>query len=171
MLEAWKTTGKTIPLKICGDGPLADCVQQAAANESSIQWLGRRPSAEVIELMGRAAMLVFPSLWYEGFPRTIVESLARGTPVIASNLGSMKELIRPGRTGALFEAGDSAQMANTVVGLCNDSSALAAMRRFARQEFLEKYDVARNHRVMLDIYQKAIERREEIEESETVAAT
>ena len=45
------------------------------------------------------------------------------------------------------------------------------MRRFARQEFLEKYGVARNHRVMLDIYRKAIERREEIEESETVAAT
>lgn len=40
MLEAWKTAGKTIPLKICGDGPLADCVQQAAASEPSIQWLG-----------------------------------------------------------------------------------------------------------------------------------
>ena len=107
MLEAWKTAGKTIPLKICGDGPLADSVQQAAANEPSIQWLGHRPSPEVIELMGRATMLIFPSLWYEGFPRTIVESLARGTPVIASDLGSMKELIHPGRTGALFDAGDS----------------------------------------------------------------
>lgn len=83
----------------------------------------------------------------------------------------MKELIQPGRTGALFEPGNSAQMANTVVDLRKDLSALAAMRRFARQEFLEKYDFARNHRVMLDIYSMAIERREGIEESETVAAT
>jgi hypothetical protein len=45
------------------------------------------------------------------------------------------------------------------------------MRRFAREEFLKKYDVARNHRMMLDIYRQAIERREQIEESETVAAT
>jgi glycosyltransferase involved in cell wall biosynthesis len=171
MLEAWKTAGNTIPLKICGDGPLADLVRQAVARESSIQWLGRRSPAEVIEMMGRATMLVFPSLWYEGFPRTIVESLARGTPVIASNLGSMKEIIQPGRTGVLFEAGDSAQMAKTVLDLCNDPSSLTAMRRFAREEFLEKYDGDGNYRMILDIYQKAIERREAIKESETVAVT
>jgi glycosyltransferase involved in cell wall biosynthesis len=171
MLEAWKAVGTTIPLKICGDGPLADSVQQAATNDLSIQWLGHLPSSEVIELMGRATMLIFPSLWYEGFPRTIVESLSRGTPVIASDLGSMKELIQPGRTGVLFESGDSTQIAKTVLDLCKDSTTLAAMRRFAREEFLKKYDVARNHRMMLDIYRQAIERREQIEESETVAAT
>jgi glycosyltransferase involved in cell wall biosynthesis len=171
MLEAWKTAGAAIPLKICGDGPLADLVQQAAAGNSSIEWLGRRPLTDVIDLMGRAAMLVFPSLWYEGFPRTIVESLARGTPVIASNLGSMKELIQPNRTGAFFDAGDSAQMAKTVLDLCSDPPALTAMRPFAREEFLKKYGSARNHRIMLDIYHQAIARREQIEQPQTVAAT
>ncbi len=78
LLEAWKRVGKTLPLKICGDGPLASQVREAAASESSIEWLGRRPLEEVIGLMGRAAALVFPSLWYEGFPRTIVESLSAG---------------------------------------------------------------------------------------------
>jgi glycosyltransferase involved in cell wall biosynthesis len=170
MLDAWKTAGATIPLKICGDGPLAQSVHQAAESNSSIQWLGRRPLAEVIDLMGRATMLVFPSLWYEGFPRTIVESFARGTPVIAGNLGSMKELIQPGRTGALFEAGNSAQMARTALDLLSNHVSLSAMRGFAREEFLKKYDMARNHRIMLDIYQKAIERREQIEQTDPVAA-
>jgi hypothetical protein len=56
-------------------------------------------------------------------------------------------------------------MADTLLDLGKDSSALEAMRRLARDEFLEKYDAAGNHRVMLNIYRKAIE------DSETVAAT
>jgi len=171
MLSAWKSAGKTTPLKICGDGPLADVVRDSAAENSAVQWLGRRPLSEVIDLMGRAAVLIFPSLWYEGFPRTIVESFARGTPVIASNLGSMKELIHPGQTGALFEPGDAAQLADAALALCNNPSALSAARAHARQEFLSKYDSSRNHRMMLEIYNHAIARRERIEEPETVAAT
>ncbi len=101
LLEAWKHIGNELPLKICGDGPLADAVREAAANQPAIHWLGRQPLAEVIDLMRRAAMLVFPSLWYEPFGRTIIESFACGTPVAASDLGSMKELIQPRRTGAV----------------------------------------------------------------------
>jgi glycosyltransferase involved in cell wall biosynthesis len=171
MLEAWKRVGDALPLKICGDGPLGDEVRAAAANETSIEWLGRRPLEEVIDLMGRASVLVFPSLWYEGFPRTIVESLARGTPVVASNLGSMKELIQPGRTGALFNAGDVADMAKTVVELCEDRVRLGEMRRTSREEFLGRYDAARNHRMMLEIYRQAMERHAGLEESEVVTAT
>jgi len=167
LLDAWKTAGNTIPLKICGDGPLVESVQHAAKNNPSIQWLGRRPLADVIDLMGHASMLIFPSLWYEGFPRTIVESLARGTPVIASDLGSMKELIQPGRTGVLFNAGDSAALSKTVLDLCNNPSAVAAMRPFARDEFLKKYGAARNHGMILDIYRNAIDHRERFEQSET----
>jgi glycosyltransferase involved in cell wall biosynthesis len=171
MLDAWKRVGKALPLKICGDGPLGDEVRAAATKESSIEWLGRQPLEKVIELMGRASVLVFPSLWYEGFPRTIVESLARGTPVAASNLGSMKELIQTGRTGALFNAGDAADMAKTVLELCGDGVKLAEMRRSSRQEFLGRYDASRNHRMMLEIYRQAMERRERIEEHEAVTAT
>jgi glycosyltransferase involved in cell wall biosynthesis len=171
MLNAWKRVGNAIPLKICGDGPLGDEVRAAAAGETSIEWLGRRPLEEVIDLMGRASVLVFPSLWYEGFPRTIVESFARGTPVVASNLGSMKELIQPGRTGALFHAGDAADMAKTIVDLCADTAKLSEMRRTSREEFLGRYDAARNHRTMLEIYRQAMERRAGLEESEVVAAT
>lgn len=171
LLDAWKSIGGALPLKICGDGPMAKLVQEAAENESSIQWLGRRPLGEVIDLMGRAAMLVFPSLWYEGFPRTIVESLACGTPVAASNLGSMRELIQPGRTGALFEPGNTQAMAKTILELYRNRPALAGMRRGAREEFVGRYDATRNHGLMLQIYQQAIARRERLEEPELAAAT
>jgi len=166
MLQAWKKIGSAMPLKICGDGPLA-----ALAADSPVEWFGRRPLAEVIDLMGRASLLVFPSLWYEGFPRTIVESFARGTPVVASDLGSMGELVQTGRTGALFDPGDPDSLARTIVWLRQNPTALKQMRREARREFLSKYDSARNHRMMLEIYHQATARRAGAEEAELVAAT
>jgi glycosyltransferase involved in cell wall biosynthesis len=166
MLQAWKKIGSAMRLKICGDGPLA-----AVAADSSVEWLGRRPLPEVLDLMGRASLLVFPSLWYEGFPRTIVESFARGTPVVASDLGSMRELIQPGRTGALFDPGDPDSLARTIVWLRENPTALAQMRREARHEYLSKYDPARNHRMMLEIYHQATARRAGADEPELVAAT
>jgi glycosyltransferase involved in cell wall biosynthesis len=166
MLDAWKTIGGRIPLKICGDGPLAPVVQSA-----SVDWLGRRPLGEVIELMGRASMLIFPSLWYEGFPRTIVESFARGTPVVASDLGSMKELIENGRTGALFNPGDAESLARTVLSLAEKPDALAQMRGEARGEFVAKYGPERNHSMMLKIYEHALARRAEAGEPELAATS
>ena len=82
LLAAWELLGGRIPLKILGDGPLASDVRDAAARISGIEWLGRRPLNEVLDIVGRAAMLVFPSQWYEGQPKTIIEALAKGTPVV-----------------------------------------------------------------------------------------
>ena len=118
LLETW--TGKLagqIDLKLLGDGPLREDVIAAAKKEARIDWMGRQAMREVYDIIGRAEALIFPSLWYEGLPRTIIESFACGTPVIASDLGSMTELIRPGKTGQLFKAGDAVGLARHVRSL------------------------------------------------------
>ncbi|MDP9172848.1 MAG: glycosyltransferase [Planctomycetota bacterium] len=155
MLAAWRIIAQALPLKICGDGPLGDVV----AAEPGVEWLGRRPFPEIIELMGRATVLVFPSLWYEGFPRTIVESLARGTPVAASDLGSMTELIVAGKTGVLFRPGDAQDMAQKILHLVGNGPELSALRPKCRQEFLDRYNAAENHSRMMEIYNMALARR------------
>lgn len=58
--------------------------------------------------------LVFPSVWYEGFPLSIVEAFAAGTPVIASRLGGMLEMIAEGKTGLLFHPGDADDLAHKI---------------------------------------------------------
>jgi glycosyltransferase involved in cell wall biosynthesis len=141
---------------------MADVVSHAAESNKSIQWLGQRPLQEVIELMGRATLLVFPSLWYEGFPRTIVESMARGTPVVASELGSMKELIVPEVSGALFTPDDAEMMARQILRLAGDGPGLARMRGAARRQYLDHYTAERNYLTILEIYRQALSVRHQL---------
>lgn len=98
LLAAWKRLGGRVPLKIVGDGPLADEVVKAANGSSGVEWLGYRPVAEVHALMKEACSLVFPSEWYETFSRVVAEAFATGTPVIAANIGAVAELVEHGRT-------------------------------------------------------------------------
>ena len=99
LLAAWEQLKSTIPLKIVGDGPLADKVAAAAERLPKVEWLGLRPMSEVHALMGEAEVLIFPSKWYETFGRVAVEAFAKGTPVIGSNIGAIGDLIEHGRTG------------------------------------------------------------------------
>jgi glycosyltransferase involved in cell wall biosynthesis len=158
LLEAWQYLGGDIPLKIVGDGPLRDQVRQAATPESSIHWLGRRPTEEVLALLGEAAFLVMPSTWYETFGRTIIEAFSRATPVIASRLGAMAELVQDHRNGRLFTVGDAVDLAATVRQLWTDSALRTALRQTARQSYLHKYTGARNYEILLNIYQQALSR-------------
>jgi glycosyltransferase involved in cell wall biosynthesis len=156
LLDAWKKLSNPIKLKILGDGEMAQAVREASATDPRIEWLGRRPLDEVYHRMGAAAALVFPSVWYEGLPKTIIESFAKGTPVIASRLGSMAELVTDDRTGKLFAPGDPADLASTVSKLFDSGPTLSEMRSAARSEYESKYTPGQNFQELLGIYDKAL---------------
>ena len=158
LLRAWEDR-PGVKLKIIGDGPLADQVRAAAAKmPDQIEYLGRKPVEEVIATMGEAACLVFPSVWYEGLPKTIVESLARGTPVVASKIGAMIDLIDHGRTGLHFPTGDAGALAQSVRSLFAYPQTLADMRKNCRAEFLAKYTADQNYRKLIAIYESVLHR-------------
>ncbi len=152
LLNAWKQLPGDTGLKIAGDGELAAAVRDAAASDPRIQFLGRIPPDQVFDLMGESTALIFPSVWYEGLPKTIIEAYARGTPVIASNLGSMADLITPGRTGAHFIPGDAADLA-AVLKRMLASGELQSLRATAREEFEAHYTADANHRMLMEVYE------------------
>lgn len=152
LLGAWERLGGTIPLKIAGDGPLAADVADAQRRLPGIEWLGRLSPAAVTTAMQNAALLVFPSEWYEGQPRTILESFATGTPVVAANLGAMGELIREGHTGVHFTPGDPGDLARAVTDLFARPADLARMRAGARADFEAYYSAEANYHGLIDIY-------------------
>lgn len=156
LLDSWQRLDGSLALKIVGDGPLRDVVQTAAKANPAIRWLGRQPPAQVLSLVGNAACLVMPSIWYETFGRTIVEAFARGTPVIASHLGAMAELVEDGTTGWLFKPGDAADLAAKVNRLLERAEDLPSMRRAARDQYRAEFTAEANYRMLISIYERAL---------------
>ena len=156
LIDAWRHIGDRLPLKVVGSGPLEGELAAAADGVAGVQRLGRQPLERVMQMMGEATVLVFPSTWYEGLPRTIVESFAKGTPVIASDLGSMAELVDHGRTGFKFRPGDAADLARQIERLVSDPGLLPALRRAARDEYEQKFTADQAYDALMQIYRSAI---------------
>jgi glycosyltransferase involved in cell wall biosynthesis len=158
LLDAWESLPPEIPLRIVGDGPLKAYLEQRLLRLPHIQWI-RRPSREELwKQLRNASFLVVPSIWYEGLPMVIVEALAVGCPVIASELGSLSTLIRHQVTGLLFRPGSAAELASRVSTMCDDSKRLLTMRRNARQEYLDRFTAEANYRQLMRIYHHALAR-------------
>lgn len=155
LLDAWEHIGHQIPLKIVGDGPLVDRVKDAALRLPGVEWLGRKPMAEVYDLMGDALCLVFPSKWYETFGRVAIEAFAKGTPVVAANIGAIAELVDSGRTGLLFQPGDPDDLLDKVKWVLANPEKVTQMRQAARSEFEAKYTAERNYEELINIYTQA----------------
>ena len=148
-----------LPVHIAGDGPMRDAVQRASQRpESRLVTLGRRSESEVRALMQQAAVLVVPSLWYEGFPMVMVEALSQSLPVVASQLGGLPEIIEEGICGLLHAPGDPEALGGALERFVSLSPVRqVAMGQAARLRFLERYGEQRNYRTLLAIYAEAIE--------------
>ncbi|MEA5598352.1 glycosyltransferase family 4 protein [Rivularia sp. UHCC 0363] len=155
LLAAWEDLGIHIPLKIVGNGPLAEYVVQAVKRLPQVEWLGRKSLAEVHILMGEAMFLVFPSKWYETFGRVAIEAFAKGTPVIAANIGAIAELVVNDKTGLHFQPGDPQDLVDKVKWVLANPEKLTQMRHEARLEFEAKYTAQKNYDQLIEIYTKA----------------
>ncbi len=157
MLEAWTTAQDVLPLRIVGHGPLEQFVAQAASTSANIEFLGTRPFTEVLELMGKAEFLVFPSQGYETLGRTIMEAFAVGTPVVTTKLGPPASMVVPGKTGFHFQPGNVAELRERIEWCSQNLAAVRSMRPNARQAFEENYTGPANLEMLIKIYRQARE--------------
>ncbi len=158
VLQAWQKLKGTMPLVIMGDGPLREPLESEAAarNLSNITFAGWRSRGEILSAMKSASLLITPSLWYEGFPMTVVEAFACGIPVICSRLGGLREIVEDGSTGLHFNPGDAEDLAGKLDLLWTQPSQLAAMGRAAREEYKRNYTAERNYELMMQIYARTM---------------
>ena len=114
-----------------GDGPAAATL---AAAYPEARLLGWKSPAEVRQHLRGARALVFPSLWYEGQPLTVLEAQALGTPVVVSDGCAGREEVEDGRSGLWFRSGDAAALAAALRTLSSDDIVArlsdAAYRRY-----------------------------------------
>ncbi|RYG01359.1 MAG: glycosyltransferase, partial [Chitinophagaceae bacterium] len=122
---------------------------------SNIRFEGRKQKDEVLDLMKKAKALIFPSIWYEGLPYTILEAFATGTPVIASRLGAMADMIKHNFNGYHFTAGDSADLQSSIELFESDDSSKTFYKQ-ARETYLNKYHPDIHYKTIMEIYTNLI---------------
>jgi glycosyltransferase involved in cell wall biosynthesis len=160
LLAAWERLKEQIPLKVVGDGPLAELVASAASRYPYLEYLGYRSAEEVHGLLKEASVLIFPSEWYETFGRVAAEAFATATPVIAADIGAVAELVEHGRTGLRFRPGDPEDLAAQVGWFLSHPEEHSRLRSEARAEFEAKYTAERNYQTLMKIYESTLEREE-----------
>lgn len=156
LLKAWGALNAPIPLKIIGDGNCAPQVAQLVQTLPTVEWLGQCTATQVTAAMAGARFLVFPSVWYEGFPLTIAEAFAVGLPVIASELGSMSQLIHPHATGLHVRPGDPTDLAEKVEWAWAHPDQMRAMGENARREYEERYTPEQNYKLLMEAYGRVL---------------
>lgn len=129
-------------LKIAGDGPLFDKLQQQYSDKTNIEFLGRVDAKQVAKLLCKASFSVVPSEWYENNPLSVIESLCTGTPVVGARIGGIPELLDEDN-GITFASGNREELAMAInKALASDWNHYAiketAIRRFLPNEYLKQ---------------------------------
>jgi glycosyltransferase involved in cell wall biosynthesis len=135
-----------------GDGPLKDLVLEATTRNANIQYLGFQNKTVILDYLRRCRALLFPSVWYEGFPITILEAFSTGTPVVASRLGSMAEVVTDQVNGLHFEVGSAQDLITKVHLLKGNANLAARLGANARKTYEDLYTPEKNSKLLLDIY-------------------
>jgi glycosyltransferase involved in cell wall biosynthesis len=152
LLEAWR--GINYPLKVIGDGPLASGLRAKAS--FNVKFHGPLEHGTCLGMIRKAAFLVFPSVCYEGFPLTILESLANGIPIIASDLGPRREMIKNGFNGFLYPSDNILILREKIRTLIDNPDLCKEMGENARDFYLANFTPEKNYSQLMAIYESAI---------------
>ena len=154
LLNALKTA--SVRIKIIGDGPLRYKLDEFS-NTNLVEYLGFQGNEKIINELKHAKALIFPSIWYEGMPRTILEAFSTGTPVIASDIENIRDIVNDGINGVHFKKGDAQDLAEKLNYFESNSEQIKALNEGAYSTFKEKYTKELNYRLLSSIYSELIE--------------
>jgi glycosyltransferase involved in cell wall biosynthesis len=138
LLLAFNTLSRefgTYQLIIAGSGAMQDDMQNYVNTKGlchRVQMLGNVAHAQLPALMQHADLLVLPS-YHEGVPNVILESMASGTPVVATDVGGIAEIVRPDVSGLLVAAAEPMQLAEAIRTALQSHWDRPAIRQYARQ--------------------------------------
>ena len=147
-----------IKLKIAGSGPLAEEIKAQVAHigDGKVEMLGHVSGVAKYELIRDAKCMVVPSEWYENFPISVVESMSLGTPVVASRIGGLPEMVEDGVTGLLFEPGYVNELAAVLRRIVSDGGMLDELAENALRTAKEKFGAESHYDGLIDVYNDAI---------------
>ena len=144
-------------IRVAGTGPLQSLVE-SAASAGHIEYLGPLDTSSVFDELRRSTALVMPSIWFEGFPLTVVEAYASGTPVIASRIGSLAEVVEEGITGLFSQPHDPDALAAKLQWAAGHAEEMDRMGSHARERYEARFGGPTHLAALLDTYDGVVAR-------------
>lgn len=148
-------------LIIAGEGPQSAELQALAVSLclTNVEFVGKVDTVERDRLISQSQFTVLPSHAYETFGKTVLESYAEGRAVIASDLGSRRELVHDGETGLLYRTGDVNQLAAAIRYLGSKPELVKDMGLAGWQLVRERYTAAEHYEKLLSLYESVVRRK------------
>jgi len=154
ILEVAKNLPSDIHLLILGSGPEEERVQELANSKLNLHFLGYQSKEKTIGLIRGSDVLVQPSI-AEGVSSTILEAMACGTPVIATNVGGNKEVIEHDKTGILVEQYSYEKFFDNILSLLEDKQKSRLISAKALKK-VQQYDWSNIGNLYLKLYKKLL---------------
>ena len=143
-------------LDLIGDGPGEDTLRDKTRQlglENRIRFLGLRRDVDV--LLAESQMFVLTSRW-EGFPRSILEAMRAGLPVVASAVGGIPESVDEDVTGYLVPRGDADKLVERLAHLIDNPDERVRLGQAGRQRFEEQFRFERMANRTFEIYEEIL---------------
>jgi glycosyltransferase involved in cell wall biosynthesis len=153
LLDAWRChpAGALGPLRIAGDGPLRELAETAAAERTDISYLGPLSTSGVLAELGRTGAVIAASTWHDVLPTSILEALAAGRPVLATDLGGMPYLV--GDAGWIVPP----TVAGMADGLARAAKEAKGLADTARQRYVDNFHPDRLTQRLIEIYEETVQ--------------
>ena len=129
------------------------CIRSEASSNVSIP--GFLTGAALDDLFNTSRILVFPSIWFEGFPNVIAKAMAHRKPVIAGRIGAIPEIVEDGVTGLLFEPGNATDLAEKIEFLWNQPDLCQKMGQAGLEKARREYSQEHFYQRLINIYENA----------------
>jgi glycosyltransferase involved in cell wall biosynthesis len=151
LLEAATRVRGEWRLEIVGDGPERAELEALTTERSHL--LGER--TDVPDLLARASVFVLSSR-SEGLPISVLEAMAAGLPIVASDVGGLRELVEDGVSGVLVPPGDAGALAAALTRLVADAELRRAMGEASRARAEQLFDLPRFRQAHLELYRRLL---------------
>lgn len=149
-----------VPFKIVGRGPEMEKLHALADGLKNVEFLGFRMGEELTDLYKNALAVVVPSRVHENAPLVVLEAMATGTPVIASYVGGVPELIDDRRNGLLVQPTDLEGWVEAIARLAYDEEFRLSMAHVARTTIETTFQIDDHYNRLMNIYQDVLSKQQ-----------
>lgn len=154
---------KGLALKIAGDGPERNALQEKVKELKleRVEFVGQISGEDKWNLLRNAICTIIPSKWYENFPIALLESMAVGTPVIGSDLGSLPYIIKDRQNGLIYDPSKPEDLKKNILWLLDSPKEAKTMAQSSRETVEKGYTSQIHLQKLIGIYETLIQKQAE----------